>query len=251
MKNVLIIDDESNSRENLRNLINEYCPELSVIGEADGVQTAFQLIQSLQPDAIFLDIAMQDGTGFDLLDLFERYPFQLIFQTAFDEFAVKAFKYNAIDYLLKPVEIRELVKAAHKIKVKETPAGLSEQISALVELSKKKTFDRIVLNSSEGMHFVELKSIIRLQSEANYTTFHLVSGERITVTKTIKNFEVLLPKHQFYRPHQSHIIHLKYVTKIIREDGGYALLTDGSKIPMSRSKKEAFIAALQAYAVGR
>lgn len=250
MNKVLIVDDERRSRENLSSLIKEYCPTLTIIGEADGVESGFHMIQELQPNAVFLDIAMLDGTGFDLLDRFDHYPFQVIFQTAFDEFAIKAFKYNAIDYLLKPIAIPELVKAANKISVESRAKEFSAQLSALVALSKKKTFDRIVLNSNEGMHFVELKNIIRLQSDANYTTFYLVSGERITVTKTIKTFQKLLPEQHFFRSHQSHILHLKYITKILREDGGYARLTDGTKIPISRSKKEAFIIALQAYAGG-
>ncbi len=188
---------------------------------------------------------MQDGTGFDLLDKFDEYSFQVIFQTAYDEFAVKAFKYNAVDYLLKPVSIEELIKAVDKISEEQNHPDLSQQLSSLLKLTKKKAFERIVLNSSEGMHFVEVADILRLQSDVNYTTFHLQSGERITVTKTIKTFEELLPEEAFFRPHQSHIVHLKYVKKVLREDGGYALMEDDTKVPISRNKKEVFINALK------
>ncbi len=245
MKRVIIIDDESNSREHLKNLIEEYCPLLSVNGEADGVDSGFKLIQQLKPDAIFLDIAMQDGTGFDLLDRFNNYPFQVIFQTAFDEFAIKAFKYSAVDYLLKPVSISDLVKAANKIADDQNRSEITQQLSNLLELSKKKKFERIVLTSNEGMHFIETSDIVRLQADVNYTTFYLNSKERITVTKTIKSFEDLLPEDSFFRPHQSHIVNLKYVKKILKEDGGYALMEDDSKVSISRRKKDHFITVMQ------
>lgn len=245
MKKVAIIDDESLARENLKNLIREYCPNIEVIGEAEGVESGCQLIQNLQPDAVFLDVAMQDGTGFDLLDRFTEYSFQVIFQTAFDEFAVKAFKYSAVDYLLKPVGVGELVKAVNKISNKRNQAEIAQQLASLIHLNKKKTFEKIVLNSNEGMHFVEIADIVRLQSDVNYTTFYLDSGERITVTKTIKSFEELLPENHFFRPHQSFIVGLQYVKKVLREDGGYALMKDGAKIPISRRKKDRFIMALQ------
>lgn len=245
MKTVLIIDDEAHSRENLKSLISTYCPSLIVVGEADGVDAGFELIQSLKPQAIFLDISMQDGTGFDLLDRFERPEFQVVFQTAFDEFAIKAFRYNAIDYLLKPVSIEDLILAANKLTSESGPSDISQQLSNLIELTKNKSFEKLVLNSSEGMHFVEIAEIIRLESDVNYTTFFLSTGERITVTKTIKTFEELLPETLFFRPHQSHIVNLQCVTKILREDGGYALLKDGSKVPISRMKKDPFLTILQ------
>jgi two-component system, LytTR family, response regulator len=245
MEKVIIIDDEPNSREYLKNLIKEYCPDLKVVGEADGVKSGFSLINKLNPQAIFLDIEMQDGTGFDLLDRFDDYTFQVIFQTSFDEFAIKAFKYNAIDYLLKPVTINDLKIAANKITDDKNHKDANQQLLQLLELTKKKSFDRIVLTSNEGMHFVEISNIIRLQSEVNYTTFYLTSGERMIITKTIKTYEELLPKELFFRTHQSHIVNLKFIKSILREDGGYALMKDGSKIPISRRKKEQLISVLK------
>ncbi|MCB9293180.1 MAG: response regulator transcription factor [Lewinellaceae bacterium] len=245
MKRIIIIDDEAPAREHLRNLLTEYCPEVEIIGEANGVTESFKLIRQLQPDAILLDVQMDDGTGFDLMDKFRTPAFNVIFQTAFDEFAIKAFKYNAVDYLLKPIDIEELIQAIDKIEAGKSNPAFTEQLSGLLETAKEKKFERIVLNSSEGMHFIELEDIVRLNSDVNYTTFYLASGERITVTKTIKTFEELLPNDSFFRPHQSHIVNLNYVTKILREDGGYALMKDGSKVSISRNKKEAFIEALK------
>ena len=252
MERVIIIDDETNAREHLRNLIEEHCPQLQVIGEADGVESGFRLIREVQPQAIFLDISMRDGTGFHLLDKFDRHTFQVIFQTAFDEFAIKAFRYNAVDYLLKPVSANELVKAARKIVASQDQdhPAITQQLFNLIDSAKKQKFEKIVLHSSEGMHFVKVADIQHLQADANYTTFYLTSGEKITVTKTIKTFEELLPESSFFRPHQSYIVSLDCVSKILKEDGGYALMEDGSKIPISRRKKDQFITALMGKASG-
>lgn len=245
MKTVLIIDDESLARERLETLLVEYCPEFKIVGTADGVETGFQAIHQLKPDAVLLDVEMQDGTGFDLLDKFPSISFHVIFQTAFDEFAIKAFQYNAIDYLLKPIVASDLIRALERINAAKNKSHLHSQLSNLLETTKSEKFDRIVLSSSEGLHFVELNDIIRLESDINYTTFHLHSTERITVTKTIKTFEKLLPKDSFFRNHQSHIVNLKYVDKVLKEDGGFVLMRDQSKVPISRSKKEPFLQILK------
>lgn len=242
---VIIIDDEFHSRENLKALLREHCPQLELIGEADGVESGFQLIRQLKPQAIFLDIAMQDGSGFDLLDRFDHFSFQVIFQTAFDNFAIKAFRYHALDYLLKPVDIDDLKKAVARLSSQAEPTDLTQQLTSLLELNRKQHFEKIVLTAAEGLHFVELNDIIRLQSEGNYTTFFLDSGERIVVTKTLKNFENLLATNGFFRTHQSHLVNLDFVTKVLREDGGFALLKGGYKVPISRKKKDKFIAALK------
>ena len=252
MPKVIIIDDEANAREHLRNLIEEHCPHLQVIGEADGIESGFQLIREMQPQAIFLDISMRDGTGFGLLDKFAQHTFQVIFQTAFDEFAIKAFRYNAVDYLLKPVSATDLVKAAGKIAASQDQdhPAITQQLFNLIDSAKKKKFEKIVLHSSEGMHFVKVADIQCLQADMNYTTFYITSGEKITVAKTIKTFEELLPERSFFRSHQSYIVNLNYVSKILKEGGGYALLEDGSKIPISRRKKDQFITALMGKASG-
>ena len=252
MKRIIIIDDEAPAREHLRNLLTEYCPEVEIIGEANGVTESFKLIRQLQPDAILLDVQMDDGTGFDLMDKFRTPAFNVIFQTAFDEFAIKAFRYNAVDYLLKPVSANELVKAAGKIVASQDQdhPAITQQLFNLIDSAKKQKFEKIVLHSSEGMHFVKVADIQCLQADMNYTTFYITSGEKITVAKTIKTFEELLPERSFFRPHQSYIVNLNYVSKILKEGGGYALLEDGSKIPISRRKKDQFITALMGKASG-
>ena len=240
-----IIDDEPQSRKTLQVLLSDYCPQVEIIGEADGVLAGFKLLQNIEVDAIFLDVQMGDGTGFDLLNKFPNPSFQVIFTTAFDDFAIKAFRYNAIDYLLKPIDIDELLQGVEKISPAEKQSKKDERLINLLESNKTGRFEKIALSSSEGLHFLELKDIVRLESDANYTTFHLVSNEKITVAKTLKNFDQLLSDEVFFRSHQSHIVNLSFVKKILREDGGYLLMEGNSKIPIARSKKEEFLSMVK------
>jgi two-component system LytT family response regulator len=238
---VILVDDEHQSRKTLQSFLQDYCPHVEIIGEADSVLSGYKLLQQESPDAIFLDIQMNDGTGFDLLNKIPNPSFQVIFTTAFDDFAIKAFQYNAVDYLLKPIDVDELMRSVKKIKPHDNGSAFQEQLTNLLETNKTGKFDKIVLSTNNGLHFLELNEIIRLQSEANYTTFYLLEGKRIVVAKTLKSFEELLVGENFFRPHQSHIINLKHVEKILKEDGGYLLMKDDYKIPISRSKKELFM----------
>ena len=244
-KTAVLIDDDPQSRRTLRILLTDYCPDVEIVGEAENVQTGIKLIRQVHTDAVFLDIQMADGTGFDLLDKFPNPSFQVIFTTAFDEFALKAFRYNAIDYLLKPIDIDELMQAVDKITKGDPPAQYSEQIATLLDASRNGKFEKIAVSSNEGLHFLELKDIVRLEADVNYTTFYLRSAERITVTKTLKNYEQLLPEDTFFRPHQSHIVNVNSVLKVLREDGGYLLMRDGARVPVARSKKEEFLNLLK------
>ncbi len=203
--------------------------------------SGYKLLRNVLPDAIFLDVQMGDGTGFDLLRKFHDPGFQVIFTTAFDEFAIKAFQVNAIDYLLKPIDVDELLRAVGKIEDTVKRWKADERMQNLLTSDERKEFEKIAISSNEGLHFVELKDIVRLESDANYTTFYLGSGERVTVARTLKNFDELLPPDQFFRSHQSHIINLSHVKKIVREDGGYILLSGDIKIPLARSKKDRFM----------
>jgi len=238
---VVLIDDESQSRKTLQVLLQDYCPQIEIIGEANGVLTGFKLLQKMTPDVIFLDVHMDDGTGFDLLNKFPNPNFQVIFTTAFDEFAIKAFQYNAIDYLLKPIDVDDMLRAVDKITPSIKEGNYENQIANLLETNKTGRFAKIAIASNEGLHFLELANIIRIESEGNYTTFHLLNGKRIVVAKTLKSFEELLVDEDFFRPHQSHIINLRHVAKILKKDGGYLLMKDDSEIPISRSKKELFM----------
>lgn len=240
MKRIAIIDDEPDARQLLRAMIDSLCPDVEICGEADGVQSAYVLIRQTRPHGILLDISMEDGTGFDLLEQFPHPTFQAIFTTAHDEFALKAFRYHALDYLLKPINPVELAQAIDRVKV-EVPEDYPARISKLLESARSGQLNKITLTSQEGMAFLRLDQIIRLESDASYTTFYLLNQERQVVSRPMKDFETLLPEDEFFKLHQSHIVNLSFVKKILREEGGYALMEDGCKVPVARRRKEEFL----------
>lgn len=248
MLSVAIIDDEPAARQLIRTILEEKMPDVHIAGEVSGVEEATILLQKLKPDLVLLDIALKDGTGFDLLNRWTGPPFQVIFITAFDTFAVKAFRYSALDFLVKPFDPADLVsaigKAAQPMSAQQVSAWLPKQLANLLATKERKAFEKIALPSAEALHLVIVKDIVHLESDAGYTTVFITGGERIVVSRTIKDFEELLPENSFFRIHQSHIINLKFARKVLREDGGYVLLSDGAKLPISRRRKEEFMEAL-------
>lgn len=241
MPRTLIIDDEAHARTTLRQMLARYCPQARVIGEADGVADGIAIIQATQPDVVFLDIQMKDGTGFDLLCHFPQPKFGIVFTTAFDQFALKAFEYYTIDYLVKPIGPDELCRSIGKALANQSQQLYAELLSSLKEAIQSQKVERIALSTSEGLIFLRLKELIRLESSGSYTTFFLCNGSKAMVSRTLREFEELLPSDTFFRIHQSHIVNINYVQSILREDGGYALMEDKAKVPISRRKKEAFL----------
>lgn len=239
MLKVILVDDEEDARSTLRSFIGMYSRDLQIIDEAKGVEDAYLKIRTSNPDLVFLDIQMEDGTGFDLLEKFKQVDFSVIFTTAFDDFAIKAFKYSAIDYLLKPIDPDEFIDAVNK--ARERAFNGSSRIEQLLKMHKGETPDRITISSSEGITIIKLDDIIRLESDSNYTHFFLRSKEKITVPKSLKEYEEILPHEMFFRVHQSHIISLKYVKKYMKEDGGYVLMEDGSQAYVARRRKDEFL----------
>lgn len=236
----LIIDDESSARQTLRTFLNQYCPEITMVGEANSVESGKEKIRSNQPELIFLDIAMQDGTGFDLLQQIPFGSFQLVFTTAYDDYAIKAFEYNAIDYLLKPIHPDQLVRVVEKAKNKVNQQGLVQQLSQLLQqVHTPHEIRKISLATQEGSVVIALEEICHLQSEGSYTTVFYGNCEKVVISKLIKDFEQLLPQPPFFRTHQSHMVNIHCIRKILKEDGGMVLLKSGEKIPVSRRKKEA------------
>ena len=244
MKRIAIIDDEPDARQILRTMIVSLCPGVDICGEADSVQSAYVLIRQTRPHGVLLDISMEDGTGFDLLEKFSHPTFQAIFTTAHDEFALKAFRYHALDYLLKPVNPVELAQAIDRVEV-APPEDYPTQINNLLESARNGQLDKITLSSQEGMAFLHLDQIVRLESDASYTTFFLLNQERIVVSRPMKDFEELLPEDEFFKLHQSHIVNLSFVKKILREEGGYALMENGAKVPIARRRKEEFLEVMR------
>jgi len=242
MSRTLIIDDELNGRNILKKMLTTFCEGVDIIGEAESVKTGIEAIKSLNPDLVLLDIQMQDGTGFDLLEKINKKTFKLIFVTSFDNFAIKAFKFSAVDYILKPVDPDNLIEAIKRVKGMETINDFENKIDVLI--SNISGLDKIALASSDGVRFVKIDDIIRCESDNNYTMFYLMSKEKIMVSKTLKEFEVMLSGINFHRVHKSHLVNLKYVSKYIPGEGGYLVLEDGSHVDVSRRKKEGLMKVL-------
>jgi two-component system LytT family response regulator len=244
MKRIAIVDDEADARQMLRSMITTLCPDVEICGEADSVESAYVLIRQTQPHVVLLDISMEEGNGFDLLDKFKLPDFQIIFTTAHDEFALKAFRYHALDYLLKPINPAELAQTIDRVKG-ESSMNYPNRIRNLLENSRSGQLNKIALSSQEGMVFLRLDQLIRIESEGSYSTFYLLNQERHVVSRPMKEFEELLPKDLFFKLHQSHLINLAFVKKILREEGGYALMEEGGKVPIARRRKDEFLEAMR------
>jgi two-component system LytT family response regulator len=240
--NAVIVDDVKAARESLQSDVNRYCPDVYIAGEATSVVDAVKLIRSVKPELVFLDIQLPDGTGFDVLEMFERVPFRVIFTTASNQHAIKAFKYAALDYLLKPVDPQELKSAVDRaIRVNNH----SSSIDVLRENVKQgnRSHKKLALHSLDKIVVVDVKDIIRCESDVNYTRFFISDGQKIMVTRTLKEFEDLLSEHGFARIHQSHLVNAEYIKEFIKADGGHLVLKDGSEIPVS-TRKRAYVMEL-------
>lgn len=237
----VIIDDEPKGRQTLTNFITKYAPGLNLIGEADCVQSGIELIEKQKPELVFLDVQMPDGTGFDLLGQLQYNNFQLIFCTSFDNYAIKAFRFSAIDYLLKPVDPDTFKAAIAKVTENNQPK-LESKLDVLN--SNKTNFTRIALHSSEGINLVNINDIIRCESDVNYTKFFLKDGYSILVSKTLKEFDSFLSEHGFIRVHKSSLVNINHISKYIKGEGGCLIMSDGAEIVVSRRKREQLLQIL-------
>lgn len=243
MIKAVIVEDEKRSRETLSGLLKLYAKNLDVVAEAEDVQSGIEVIKNHKPDVVFLDIQMPDGSGFKLLEAFEDINFEIVFTTAYDQFAIKAIKYSALDYLLKPIFPDDLIKAIEKVEERKKMKSQRPNVDVLLENLKKPKDElpKIVLSTAEKMHVVLVKDIVRCESDNYYTHFFFADGERILISKTLKENEELLSEYNFIRPHKSHLINVQYIKSFLKNEGGVILLTDGSKVPVSRRKKEKIV----------
>ncbi|MCD4725206.1 MAG: LytTR family DNA-binding domain-containing protein [Bacteroidales bacterium] len=239
----IIVEDEIRSRDTLRGLLKRYCKNVEIISEADSYRSGLAAIRELHPDVVFLDIQMPDGSGFKLLEELDEIKFEIIFTTAFDQFAIKAIKYSALDYLLKPIDPEELVSALKKVENKISKSKVNENIQVLLDNIKSRNADphKIILSTFEKIHIIETDNILRCESDNYYTNFFLTDGKQILVSKTLKENEAMLGGHNFIRPHKSHLVNVKYIKGFLKNDGGYIEMTDGTHIPVSRRKREKII----------
>ncbi|HTA61003.1 MAG TPA: LytTR family DNA-binding domain-containing protein [Bacteroidia bacterium] len=246
MLKAIIIDDEANGIKYLQHLISKNCPTVEIIASETIPEQAVLLIEKLKPDLVFLDIEMPTLNGFELLEQIKHLSFHVIFTTAYNSYAIKAFKYNTIDYLLKPVVADELVAAILKldliVKNKKSNLSIGDLLEKIDNLSSGK---KLAINSLNEIIYVELGNIIRLESDASYTHIFLVGNKKITSPKLLKDYENILNPN-FFRPHKSFIINLDYVEKYIKAEGGYIIMIDNVQIPVSREKRQTLINILAA-----
>ena len=246
MIRTVLIDDETDSRIVLQRLLETYCPRVTVIGAAAGVDTALLLIQEMKPDLVFLDIEMIHGNGFDLLNKLQPIAFQVIFVTAFEEYAIRAFKYSAVDYLLKPVDIEELQNAVEKVaarmqdKFDLSPIRMLLENVGAMQLSQQK----MAIPTINGLSFVAINNIIRFEAKGNYTAIYVASGESLMATRNIKEYELLLPEAIFCRIHNSHIINLQKIQKYQKGRGGMVIMEDGTALEVASRRRQDFLQRL-------
>ena len=236
MITAVIIDDIAESRVNLKADLSDYCSSISVIGEADSVVSSLKLLKQIKPQIVFLDIHLTDGSGFDVLELLGKIDFKVIFTTASDAFAIKAFKFSAIDYLLKPIDPDELVKAVD-LAISQYQLEHQQVDLLLEQVKSQKEQTKIALHTSEKIHVCQIQDIVRCESSGNYTSFHFLNGEKLLVSRTLKIYDQLLKSLNFYRVHQSHLINMNHVKEYVKHDGGYIVMNEGSTVPIASRKK--------------
>lgn len=251
MLSAIIIEDERNTRELLKSYVEEYCEGVNIVAMEGSVKQGIAAIEAHKPALIFLDIELSDGDGFQVLEHFGHISFDVIFTTAYNQYALRAFKFSATDYLLKPVDIEELQEAVKRVvekhKQQDTAAPVSnENLHVLLQnlRANTSTFRKIVLPTNTGFTVVEPTDIIRCEADRNYTYIFLADKRKILVSKTIKEYEEMLEQHDFFRIHQSHLINLHFLKNYIRGRGGAVELTDGTVIDVAARKKADFLRRL-------
>ncbi len=240
---VLIIDNDSSIREGLVALLKKLCPNVTVVNEATGVVSGLEAIDKLMPDVVFLDVEMDDGTGFDLIQKLGSYNFQLVFITAHNKYAVNAFKLSAIDFLLKPIDPMELVVSVNKASSQLKNKDLEKQIKLLEESLQNRNNikgqdKKIALNDGNSIHYINVSDIIYCKADGSYTVFYLISARKIMVSKLLKEYEELLEDFGFLRTHHSYLINMKKINKFDKSDGGQLILEESHSVPVSARKRE-------------
>jgi two-component system LytT family response regulator len=245
----VLIDDEISNVENLSTLLEKHCPQVTITATAQNVSDAVDAIEKYLPDLVFLDIQMGEQTGFDVLKLLPTRNFEVIFVTAYDQYGIQAVKFAALDYLLKPIDIEELVNAVNKAGYKLAKQIQTSQLDFLLQQLKKPetNVSKIALQMQSEIRYVALSEIVRCEADNTYTHFFLSSDEKILVSKSLKEYADLLCPSGFLRTHQSHLVNPKYVKSWLKEDGGVLLLMSGEKIPVSKPNKENVKQALQKF----
>ena len=243
---IIIIDDEARARKSIADILKFSPQNVSLVAEAGNVATGITAISKFKPDLVLLDINMPDGTGFDLLKKLDNIDFKIIFITAYEEYAVRAFEFSAIDYILKPVDPKKLFDAINKAHHLVEQENISLKLNALFANLENSASEnkKLVLKTAENIYIVNTNDIIRCESDGGYTQFHFLHGKKIMVSRNLKEYEDMLDGYGFYRIHQSHLINIKYIDHYSKIEGGTVVMKDNSELPVSRRKKENFLKLL-------
>ena len=247
MKKAVIVEDEIRSLNNIRNLLKKNCPDVEIIGMAGSISEAEDLFDdpNFKPDVAFLDINLQDGIIFTLLEQLRPIEFDIIFVTAFDEYTKQACKFSSIDYIMKPIDPEELTDAVSRVRTR-SKNDINERLDVFRHAySHPNAFEKMSISALDGIYFVNIKDIVRFEAEDNYTHIMLNDGNKITASKTIKSYEDMLGEMNFYRVHKRHVINMNYMKKFVKGDGGYLVMDDDMKIEVSRRRRAAFMEELR------
>ena len=245
MRKVLIIDDEKPTRELIKRMLESFNLNISIYTDGENVATGVKAIEQIEPDLVLIDIQMPDGNGFDVLKQTSYKNFQVIFITAFQEFAIQAIKFSALDYILKPIDMEELQSSITRALESITEKIDESQYSALQNNIQPQQKKKLVLKTLESIHIVDIENIIRCEADKNYTSFYLADGKRIIVSKTLKDYDILLSGHNFFRAQQSHLINVNFIDRYDKHDGGSVIMKDGAEVPLSPAKKDQFFRLLE------
>jgi two-component system LytT family response regulator len=249
MLKTIIIDDEENARETIESIVKQYCADVNIVAEASSVADGIEKINNYSPDLILLDIHLSDGNGFEILEKLDNINFKIIFVTGHEEFAIQAIKFSALDYLVKPIQPRELINAINRAKESIEKENIQLQLSAFLSNVKPGSNNpkKLILKTFESIYLINVNEIIRCESDKNYTTFILKDGKKLLVSRTIKEYDELLRQNNFFRVHQSHLINFQYFLRYDKMNGGYVVMTDNSKIPVSNRQKDNLMHALEKF----
>jgi two-component system LytT family response regulator len=248
MIKAIIVDDELDCCETIAALLNSYCPDIEVTGVYHNGLEALRAILQLQPDLVFLDVEMPKMNGFEMLEQLPQVNFDIIFTTSYDQYALKAIRFSAIDYLLKPIDREELQKAVQKV-IQRSQRTIAKQVEILMQKlhHPAKSIGKIALPTMEGLQMIPIDSIISCESDSNYTVLLLKNRKKLVVSTTLKEIEEVLEDHSFARVHRSYLVNLNEVEKYVKGEGGYLIMSDGSMIDVSRNKKEDLLKKLLPY----
>lgn len=243
----IIIDDEKKAREAISGILGLYCGNVEIVAEAENIKTATEAIVKYKPNLVLLDINMPGGNGFELFNHFAKPDFKLIFVTAYEEYAVKAFRFSALDYLLKPINPDELIAAVNKVQDLLEKESIDVRLKSFIDNMGNITKEarKIVLKTSESIHVLNVQEIVRCEADRNYTVFMLSNGKKILVSSTLKEYDEMLSSHGFFRTHQSHLVNVDYIERYEKKDGGCLIMKDKSLVPVSVRKKETLLSLLE------